>query len=57
MVTNNTGADQASAWDFRGLSTDSKPSNNQIPNGSSFLEMDTGNVYFWDAENNQWRVV
>lgn len=39
---------------LRGLSTDTKPTKD-IPNGSSFLEMDTGNVYMWDEENEQWR--
>lgn len=45
------------AWDIRGLSTDQKPTEDRMPNGSSFLEMDTGNVYFWDKENQQWRSV
>ena len=36
------------------LSTDTKPTTD-VPNGSSFLEMDTGNVYMWDEENEQWR--
>ena len=57
MVTNNTGADQASAWDFRGLSLDSKPTTSQIPNGSTFMEMDTGKVYMYDKENTQWRLI
>ena len=39
---------------LRGLSTDTKPTTD-VPNGSSFLEMDTGNVYMWDDENKQWR--
>ena len=38
---------------LRGLSTDTKPTTD-IPNGSSFLEMDTSNVYMWDDENKQW---
>lgn len=42
-------------WDLRGLSTDTKPTDAYIPNGSSFLEMDTGDVYFWDADAPQWR--
>ena len=39
---------------LRGLSTDDKPMEG-VPNGSSFLEMDTGNVYVFDEENTQWR--
>lgn len=43
------------AWDLRGLSNDSKPTHDQVPNGSSAFEMDTGDVFFWDKENKQWR--
>lgn len=42
-------------WDLRGLSSDEKPTT--LPNGSTFLEMDTGNVYVFDAENEQWRLL
>lgn len=37
-----------------GLSTDTKPTEN-ISNGSIFIEMDTGKIYFYDKENTQWR--
>lgn len=38
---------------FYGLSTDStKPS--KVANGSRFVEMDTSNIYFYDAENAEW---
>ena len=37
-----------------GLSTDSKPTN--VCNGSVFIEMDSNDVYFFDAENAIWRV-
>lgn len=61
MVTNanpqgyseNVGFEKA--YDLRGLSTDSKPTT--VPNGSTFLEMDTGDVYIFDADNTQWRVL
>lgn len=46
-VTINTG------WDLRGLSTDSKPTD--CPNGSTYLEMNTGKVYIFDKTNTQWR--
>ncbi len=44
------------AWvrEYTGLSTDEKPTDD-IPNGSTFLEMDTSDVYAYDAENAQWR--
>jgi hypothetical protein len=46
-----------------GLSTDTKPTvyetptgkTEGIPNSSTIYEMDTGDIYMWDAENSQWR--
>lgn len=35
------------------LSTDTKPTG--VANGSCIIEMDTGKIYFFDAENGQWR--
>lgn len=43
------------AWDLRGLHDDALPTDPQMPNGSSAIEMDTGIVHFWDKENSQWR--
>jgi len=40
--------------DVRCLSTDTKPTEN-IANGSSLIEMDTGKVYFFDKDNELWR--
>lgn len=48
------GADGASV-SFVGLSSDDKPES--APNGAAFIEMDTGNVYFFDAENSEWRAL
>ena len=39
---------------YFGLSTDTKPTES-VGNGSAFLEMDTGKIYFFDAENVTWR--
>ena len=36
------------------LSSDSKPIGN-VENGSKLIEMDTGKIYIYDAQNNQWR--
>lgn len=36
-----------------GLSTDTKPTEN-IPNGSRYAEINTGNVFCFDAENKIW---
>ena len=41
-----------------GLSTDTKPTETfqglKIVNGSSFMEIDTQNVFFYDEENATW---
>ena len=42
--------------EVRGLSTDEKPTTN-ITNGSVYIEIDTGKVYFYDADNKQWNEV
>lgn len=38
--------------DFIGLSTDAKPTN--VPNASTFYEMDTKALYLFDAEHGAW---
>lgn len=43
--------------ELRGLSTDEKPKvikNGSIENGSSFIEIDTGDVYMYDLDNETW---
>lgn len=54
-ITKNT---QENTLSFKGLSTDTKPTETfqglEIPNGSSFLEIDTQNMVFYDAENKTW---
>lgn len=39
--------------DIRCLSTDTKPTVH-IANGASCIEVDTGNIFFYDAEHEQW---
>ncbi len=43
---------------FKGLSTDTKPTvkylSIPIPNGSTFFEMDTQDVYFYDGDSDSW---
>ena len=39
------------SMEYVGLSTDTKPTNG-VPNGSTFIEIDTGDVYFYDATEN-----
>lgn len=44
--------------EMRGLSTDEKPTETTggatIGNGSTFIEIDTGKLFFYDLENQQW---
>lgn len=42
--------------ELRGLSTDTKPTEN-IDNGSVFIEIDTGKLYMFDAENQLWKEI
>lgn len=37
---------------YCGRSIDDKPLN--VENGSTFKEIDTGRVYYYDKENNKW---
>jgi hypothetical protein len=45
--------------ELRGLSTDEKPTtlgeDKLIANGSVFIEMDTQKIFFFDAENEEWK--
>ena len=45
-------------WEYTGLSTDTKPVYDaelrKIPNGSTFFEMDTGDVYLFDFDTKTW---
>jgi hypothetical protein len=58
MITNSIGYQDAVKVELSGLSTDTKPTGTfagkAIANGSSFFEMDTQNVKFYDAENDVW---
>lgn len=58
MITNNIGYQDAVKFELSGLSTDTKPTGTfagkNIANGSTFFEMDTQNVKFYDAENDAW---
>lgn len=55
MITFNQSYDGMS---FKGLSTDEKPSEEykgyKLKNGSTFYEIDTGDVYMYDEENDAW---
>lgn len=39
--------------ELRGLSTDEKPTT--VPNGAIFIEIDTGTLYMFDEDNEEWK--
>lgn len=41
-------------FEFRGLSTDNKPTDPKVGNGSVFLEIDTGKVFIFNEEAAAW---
>jgi len=44
--------------ELRGLSTDTKPSeigDKTIANGSVFIEIDTGKIFFFDGDSKTWK--
>lgn len=56
MVTVNRigGQEINKGAELYGLSSDVKPINDELPNGSIFIELDTQIGYMWDAENKRW---
>lgn len=48
MITTSNLTDE-----YNGLSTDTKPTEN-VRNGSVFIEIDSGKIYFFDQENVEW---
>ncbi len=57
-ATRAEGNNEIATFAFKGMAADSKPTGTwegtTIKNGSSFLEMDTQEVHFYDAENETW---
>ena len=45
--------DDVNYFEFRGLSTDDKPTNS-IATGSEFFEIDTLKVFFFDESSGTW---
>lgn len=57
MITKTIPNAENSAGDtpfvYYGLSTDSKPTTD-VPNGSAFVEMNAGKLYFFNASASTW---
>ena len=46
--------------ELRGLSTDTKPTklgNEDIENGSVYIEIDTGKIFMFDGKSKQWKEI
>jgi len=43
--------------EYRGLSKDTKPTGEDVGNGSVFIEIDTGKMFFFDYESKTWKEV
>lgn len=54
MITQyrSSGFDAPKAPSFAGRSIDTKPT--KVANGAKYTEIDTGRIYFFDAENKIW---
>lgn len=52
-ITRTGGQIEDRGAELKGLSTDEKPIKD-IPNGSSFYEMDTKKVFMFDEQNSKW---
>lgn len=52
-ITRTSGQTEDRGAELKGLSTDKKPIQD-IPNGSSFYEMDTKKVFMFDEQNSRW---
>ena len=56
--TYNTPEGDIITTELRGLSTDTKPTEvagKEVGNGSIFIEIDTGKIFFFDGENEIWK--
>ncbi len=56
--TYNTPEGDIITTELRGLSTDPKPveiADKEIGNGSTFIEIDTGKIFFFDGDSKTWK--
>ena len=56
--TNLTPEGNYISGELRGLSTDEKPTEigeRKLANGSIFIEIDTGKMFMYDLENEEWK--
>lgn len=49
-----TSVSNQKCFQFMGLSTDTKPTDHWVGNGSTFFEIDTAKAFVYDEENTTW---
>lgn len=57
-LTRRNGGQKFAVKELRGLSTDTKPtiiSGEYVDNGSIFIEIDTGKIFFYDLSTQSWK--
>ena len=57
MTLEGVAADDAYVICAAGRSTETKPTGSTIATGSTYIEVDTGNVYFFDEVTQAWTKV
>ncbi|MBR3645241.1 MAG: hypothetical protein IKN54_02390 [Lachnospiraceae bacterium] len=61
MITNQGAYSTSKPMALYGLAEDDKPTETfndvAIPNGSTYMEIDTGKVLMYDAENAEWHEI
>lgn len=59
-VVDASGENKYFTGELRGLSTDTKPTEidgRKVGNGSVFIEINTGKIYFYDLDSETWKEV
>lgn len=53
ILSESSSGERKRYFEFAGLSTDTKPTE-EVGTGSAFLEVDSGDVYFYDEVGEEW---
>lgn len=56
IIKKESTTQEGNILEIRGLSTDTKPTEN-ISNGSLFIEINTGKLFLYDKQNEQWKEI
>ena len=56
ILSESSSGERIRYFEFAGTSTDTKPTE-EVGTGSVFLEVDTGNAYFYNEDDESWVLV